>query len=148
MLQLSIFVHKMFYLFFSATTTRPKRRKKTRRKKQNLNKHIQCFECFRDFTPYQPFYGRDPCYNPNYDPERAIEDFLVTCPKGSTICQVDIHRLNGVFLALERKCAPICHCICKNSGFGLEREICSECSRPVDYVTFDNETLPNKTCTL
>lgn len=59
---------------------------------------------------------------------------------------MDIHRLNGYFVALERKCAPACHCICKSTGYGLEREICSKCSKPIDYVEFDNETIPETTC--
>lgn len=125
-----------------------KKKKKPVRKKLDLKGHIQCFECFRDYSVQQPFYGYDLCYNPNLEPQRSLDEYLVTCPKGSTVCQVDIHRLNGIFIALERKCAPLCHCICKNSGFGLEREICSECQKPVDYQTFDNETLPDFTCTL
>lgn len=123
-------------------------KKKKRRKKQDLKKHIQCFECFRDYTLTIPFYGNDLCYNPQLNPDRAIEEYLVTCPRGSGICQMDIHRLNGIFIALERKCAPLCACLCKNSGYGLEREICSECFKPVNYVEFDNETGLDKTCHL
>lgn len=125
-----------------------RKKKKKRRKKQNLKNHIQCFECFRDYSTVQPFYGNDLCYNPNIDADKSIEEFLVTCPRESKICQVDIHRLNGVFIALERKCATQCFCLCKNSGYGMDREICSECSRPVVYTDFDNETLPDKTCTM
>lgn len=128
----------------------PTRKKKKRpvRKKLDQKGHVQCFECFRDYSANQPFFGNDWCYNPNLEPQRSLDEYLVTCPKGSTICQVDIHRLNGIFIALERKCSPVCHCICKNSGYGLEREICSECQKPIDYQTFDNETLPEFTCNL
>ena len=60
---------------------------------------------------------------------------------------MDIHRVNGIFVALERKCTPACHCICKSTGFGVDREVCSRCSKPIDYMQFDNETLLESTCT-
>ena len=60
---------------------------------------------------------------------------------------MDVHRLNGYFVALERKCAPACHCICKSTGYGIEREICSQCSKPIDYMEFDNDTQIEQTCT-
>ncbi|KAI1294217.1 hypothetical protein HDE_06125 [Halotydeus destructor] len=128
-------------------TGQTSRKRKPVRKKQNTKNHIQCLECFRDYSAYAPFTGSDLCFNPQLDAERSLDEMLVTCPKESTICQVDIHRVNGYFVALERKCAPACHCICKNTGYGLEREICSRCTRPVDYVHFDNETAPEATCT-
>lgn len=132
----------------ASQTSAKKKKKKRRRNKPNPKKHIQCFECFRDFSTVQPFFGDDLCYNPNKNADRALDEYLVTCPKDARLCQVDIHRLNGVFIALERKCTPTCYCLCKNSGYGMDREICSECSLPVDYTTFDNETLPDKTCTV
>lgn len=96
---------------------------------------VWCYTCFADFEKiplsiFNPgsYIYNNLCYNPALNYSLTDHEYLTKCSEPTRYCMVDITRLNGVLLSVDRRCgASTCRKTCLSRGYGTIRETCTYC---------------------
>lgn len=115
---------------------RPKQRGKNRGGKPSGDDiGIYCYTCYADFervplTVFNPvtYIYNNPCYNPALNYTLTDNEYLTKCSSTTKYCMVDVTRMNGVLISVDRRCGQsTCRKTCLSRGYGVIRETCTFC---------------------
>lgn len=136
-----------------------KRRPSSRRRKPKpgQDKRLQCYTCYADFEKvsssiFNPgnYIFNNLCYNIAQNYTAADAEFLTRCSTPTKYCMVDITRMNGVLLSVDRRCGgTTCRNTCLARGYGVIRDTCTFCCGgrfTEDDPEYDEEIHANYKC--
>ncbi|XP_074602582.1 uncharacterized protein LOC141856213 [Brevipalpus obovatus] len=122
---------------------KPRPRKKPR---PDYRKKFHCLVCLSDFGTKKINF-QDTCINPAVNVTDAEFKWLVVCPSDTTTCAYEVHTINGVFTAIERRCASSCLPNCYTERYGTEKTVCTYCCpKSIKPEDFNEETVYEAIC--
>ncbi|CAG2104787.1 unnamed protein product [Medioppia subpectinata] len=106
---------------------RPRGRGKQAVPEENVVQRVNCHFCSVSFVTTK-LDVNNLCYNPGKNVTASDADYLTTCSATSRYCMVDITRLGGGLIGVDRKCGgSTCNYFCISKGYGTEIETCTFC---------------------
>ena len=111
---------------------------------------VKCYFCSVNFFATK-FDVTNLCYNPGHNFTVADAEYLTTCSSTTKFCTVDITRLGGGLIGVDRKCgSSTCNYFCLNKGYGAEIQTCTHCCPGKPTIDLDlleeGEVVPPYQC--
>lgn len=127
-------------------TVNGQKKSRKSKKKPDYKKKYHCLVCLSDYANKKINF-KDTCINPAVNVTDAETRWLTVCPADTNYCAYELHTINDVFTAIERRCATSCVPNCYTERYGTEKTACTYCcQKSIKPEDFNDDTVSDYIC--